>query len=310
MIRVEQHGPVTAIRMSRAIFGRPLYWTAAYWVDGLLIDAGPVCTAEELADVVTDLGVNQIVVTHAHEDHFGGLDEIVRRFPDATIYAPRAGMASIADPALLQMHSFRRLLWGMPSSVQNVHSLDEIAAAIITPSFSFRIIDTPGHSPDHISLFEPERQWLFCGDAFIGGQDRVWMRDYDLFSVVSSLRTMASLAPERMFPGSGNVREEPVSEIGKKIDFYTDLAKQVATLDADGLSVQEMAQQLLHGENHMRFLTNGYCSAQTLIEACLSYNSIIGPADPAGLDPAENASRQPSIDKMGPPETRSSDYYM
>ena len=38
MIHVEQHGPVLAIRMARGFLGRPLAWTTAYWVDGLLID--------------------------------------------------------------------------------------------------------------------------------------------------------------------------------------------------------------------------------------------------------------------------------
>ncbi len=40
MIDVEQHGSITAIRMARAVLGRPLYWTAAYWIDGLLIEYG------------------------------------------------------------------------------------------------------------------------------------------------------------------------------------------------------------------------------------------------------------------------------
>jgi hypothetical protein len=52
MIQVEQHGSVTVIRMARAVLGRPLYWTAAYWLDGLLIDAGPRCTADELVRVL------------------------------------------------------------------------------------------------------------------------------------------------------------------------------------------------------------------------------------------------------------------
>ena len=37
MIHVEQHGPVVAIRMSRSFLGRPFWWTAAYWVDGVLM---------------------------------------------------------------------------------------------------------------------------------------------------------------------------------------------------------------------------------------------------------------------------------
>ena len=41
MLQLDQHGPITAIRMARSLLGRPVYWTAAYLVDGLLIDSGP-----------------------------------------------------------------------------------------------------------------------------------------------------------------------------------------------------------------------------------------------------------------------------
>ena len=81
MIDIQQHGSVTAIRMARTFLGRPLYWTTAYWLDGLLIDSGPPCLAGELVRVVEQLGVEQIVVTHGHEDHTGGLHALRRRFP-------------------------------------------------------------------------------------------------------------------------------------------------------------------------------------------------------------------------------------
>jgi hypothetical protein len=38
MLKIETIGPVTKIKLARALFGRPVYFTAAYWVDGLLID--------------------------------------------------------------------------------------------------------------------------------------------------------------------------------------------------------------------------------------------------------------------------------
>ncbi len=87
MIQTEQHGSVTAIRMARAWLGRPLYWTAAYWVDGLLIDTGPRCTAAQLARVLEQVRVEQIVVTHGHEDHIGGLALLRQRYPSVPIYA-------------------------------------------------------------------------------------------------------------------------------------------------------------------------------------------------------------------------------
>ena len=67
MIDVEQHGAVTAIRMARALLGRPLDWSAAYFLDGLLIDTGPACTAHELVRVLDKVNVRQIALTHSHD---------------------------------------------------------------------------------------------------------------------------------------------------------------------------------------------------------------------------------------------------
>ncbi|MHA1362383.1 MAG: hypothetical protein ACTSP1_07580 [Candidatus Freyarchaeota archaeon] len=50
MIEVNCFGEVTQIKMSREVDGRPVYWTSAFLVDGLLIDTGPTLTAEELVE--------------------------------------------------------------------------------------------------------------------------------------------------------------------------------------------------------------------------------------------------------------------
>ncbi|RME55902.1 MAG: MBL fold metallo-hydrolase, partial [Caldilineae bacterium] len=73
MIHIQQHGPITAIRMARSLLGRPIYWTTAYLLDGLLIDSGPPCLAADLVRTLAGARVEQIVVTHCHEDHIGGL---------------------------------------------------------------------------------------------------------------------------------------------------------------------------------------------------------------------------------------------
>ena len=44
----------------------------------------------------------------------------------------------------------------------------------------FQVIYTPGHSPDHICLFEHKHGWLFTGDLFVGGMDRALRVDYDV----------------------------------------------------------------------------------------------------------------------------------
>ena len=99
MITVEQHGSVTVIRMARAFFGRPLYWTAAYLVDGLLIDTGPLCTASELVRVLDDydgpsVGIHAVYASSRH------LTDKVRTLIDflaTEIHDPPAWDAGIFD---------------------------------------------------------------------------------------------------------------------------------------------------------------------------------------------------------------------
>lgn len=281
MIDVEQHGSVRAIRMSRSLFGRPLYWTAAYWLDGLLIDTGPACTAPQLARLLANLPVRQIAITHAHEDHIGGLALLRRRFPQAQVYAPRLSLPLIEQPERISMEWYRRLLWGVPQGVEGVQSLDCVDDRLTTGEYTLRAVETPGHSRDHVSYFEPRYRWLFSGDAFIGGRDVAWTPEFDLFGVISSLRTLASLRPERLFPGSGTVRRTPLPDLHGKISALVQLAQEVNRLEASGCTTAEMVETIFHGEPRITTWSMGHFSAANLIEACRSYNAILAPFDAA-----------------------------
>lgn len=274
MIDIQEHGSVTAIRMARTFLGRPLYWTTAYWLDGLLIDSGPPCLAGELVRVVAQLGVEQIVVTHGHEDHIGGLHALRRRFPQAKISAAEATVPLIREPKHLGQQTYRRLLWGVPQAVDKVEPL---GLRVQAGNFSLRVIETPGHSRDHVVFLEAQRRWLFSGDAFIGGRDRAWSPEFEMFGTISSLRALAALHPERLFPGSGHVRRTPLPEIHGKIGQLLTLCRDVAHLDALGMPDDEIIRRLCGGEPSMRFWTGGHFSAGNLIAACRRYNEVFDP---------------------------------
>jgi glyoxylase-like metal-dependent hydrolase (beta-lactamase superfamily II) len=88
MIEVNSFGDVVQIRMGRdapegVSWGagqEVLYWTAAYLVDGLLIDTGCRHTGEELVSSLDGRNVNLAVNTHYHEDHIGGNTIVRSRF--------------------------------------------------------------------------------------------------------------------------------------------------------------------------------------------------------------------------------------
>ncbi|MEZ4620716.1 MAG: MBL fold metallo-hydrolase [Caldilineaceae bacterium] len=276
MIHVEQQGNVLAIRMSRSFFGRPFWWTAAYWVDGLLIDTGPRFATKQLCRALRNVDVRQIVLTHAHENQVGGLSAICEQYPEAVVYAARRTIPLLREPQPLPF--YRRLLWGAPPPWPGPLTItDEVNDRIITNGYTFHVVETPGHSPDQIALFEPTQRWLFSGDTYAHGEDTAWPAETDLFGVICSLRTLASLHPERLFPSDGRISRTPLPELHGKIGELIRQAREVARMDALGLTVDEMMLRLFQKEPPIHFWTMGHYSVRHLIAACRSYNAMFMP---------------------------------
>ena len=72
MLQIADHGLVTELRMATNFFGRGMVWASAFYVDGVLVDAGPPRTAPALAEWLRNHPLKIAVNTHAHEDHVGG----------------------------------------------------------------------------------------------------------------------------------------------------------------------------------------------------------------------------------------------
>jgi len=277
-------------------------------VDGLLIDTGPRCAAPQLLRILHQLPVEQIVITHGHEDQIGGLSAIRQHFPAARIYAAMRTLPYLEDPTRLRLQLYRRLLWGVPDPSTDVATLDTVNNQLKTTTYTFRVVETPGHTPDHITLFEPTQRWAFSGDTFLYGRDETWVRESDLFGVISSLRTLDSLHPERIFDGTGRVSRIPRPELHEKIGYLVRLAREVAQLEAAGVSVPEMVTRLFSREPSANFWTFGHMSAINLVEACRNYNAIFTATDPVGSTPPPSSASDEEIDTTDSSTNLSADW--
>jgi hydroxyacylglutathione hydrolase len=97
------------------------------------------------------LTLNNILLTHHHDDHAGGVTELLRHFPKTHVYGP-------ADPRIPFVNRLVR-----DEDIVHINNL------------AFRVLSTPGHTSSHICYQEPSKGWLFCGDTlFSGGCGRVF----------------------------------------------------------------------------------------------------------------------------------------
>ncbi len=268
MIRIDSIDnakPVVRFRMARDVLGRSYYQTAAYWVDGLLIDTGCAHTAPELTPALQSFGVSQVVNTHSHEDHIGANASMHEQFGCPILAHPEA-LPILQDPKLQPLQPYRRLFWGWPEPSQGT----EIGDWVKTDTFRFQVIQTPGHSPDHICLFEPDRGWLFSGDAYIGGRDRALRQGYDIHGIIASLRKLAELPVRMIFSGSGTVRTEGRQQLMEKIEYLQKLGGQIRTLYQEGVPARGIRRRLLGRDPSIAYLTLGHFSGRILVESYLA----------------------------------------
>jgi glyoxylase-like metal-dependent hydrolase (beta-lactamase superfamily II) len=132
------------------------------------------------------------------------------------------------------------------------------------------VLRTPGHSPDHICLFEPDQGWLFTGDAYIGGKDRALREGYDIHGIIASLKVLAVLPVRTIFSGSGSVRDHGSQLLRDKIAYLEELGERIRSLRDQGLSPRRIRRRLFGRDPYITYLTLWHFSGLRLVQSYLA----------------------------------------
>ncbi|MEM9291017.1 MAG: MBL fold metallo-hydrolase [Acidobacteriota bacterium] len=263
MLALETHGEVLRLKMARTLFGKALHRVSAYWVDGLLVDAGPPPVAKALVELLQPRGVSAVAVTHHHEDHVGAAAEYLSR--GVPVYAPAPALAMLRRGPALPL--YRRLVWGRvePFAAQ---PLEE---ELVHRGRRYRVISTPGHAHDHVVFYDQERRWIFGGDLFVHERVHSLRRIESVHRHLDSLRKVLALdpAPRRWFCAHAGVLEDPLPRVRAKIHFWEELEEQSWALLQQGLPPGAIARRLLGREGLLTMLSFGDFSKRNLIRDLL-----------------------------------------
>jgi glyoxylase-like metal-dependent hydrolase (beta-lactamase superfamily II) len=269
LIEVDQVGDVVRIKLSREDGGRALYWTAVYLLDDVLIDTGCAYTVDDLLGFLDGRTVRAAVNTHSHEDHVAGNRALQERF-GCEVFAHPAAVPVIARVPLLQ--PYRELVWGYPEPAV----VNPLGPTVETGRFRLEVVDTPGHSQDHVAFVERDRGWCFSGDLFVGPRPKAVRPDEDVAAMVRSMERLAALETGTgdlvLFTGLGKVVDDGRGALLECAAYLRDLARRVRELARSGRTPPEIRDELFGGESVLDRLTDGHYSAENMVRALLASN--------------------------------------
>jgi glyoxylase-like metal-dependent hydrolase (beta-lactamase superfamily II) len=227
---------VTCIKTASPLGGQAMMWVYAYHIEDVVFDAGCTNAIDELRAYKNRHPVKRVVVTHNHEDHFGGCAAFL---PEAEVLAGPVTVQSVREP--YQLGEFFQFVWGQPSPVEKAQCFED--STIIVGDFQFEVIDLSGHCEEMIGFWEPEQRWLFSADAIpLPSRKQMAMPEENIPAMIFRMKEIRDMNVDVLFDGHRGPIEKPQEHIETRIAFLTDLHQQVQQMADEGKSLLEIKE--------------------------------------------------------------------
>ncbi|MFW6415208.1 MAG: MBL fold metallo-hydrolase [Thermodesulfobacteriota bacterium] len=257
MAKTEQLDEITGCSDKATLLGNSIpVWV--YLVDGLLVDAGPYSLRRQFMQFFRKSRIEQVAVTHTHEDHCG-LAASLQREKQVPVYVPAASVKETYSKGRVPV--YRRMIWGRRPAFES----REMPEYVETNRFRFLPVFSPGHCKQHLAFLEEERGWLFTGDVYVRKNPVVAITDENMNELIKTLRYLLKFDFQTVFCSHAGILQNGREALSAKLEYLLEKREMVQDMRKQGKSEREMEQAIYPGRLPIELVSRGEWSRRNIV---------------------------------------------
>ena len=134
-----------------------------------------------------------------------------------------------------------------------------------TPKHAFRVVETSGHTRNHLVFHEAEMGWLFVGDFFLTSKPVVIFLDNNLTTTMASLEKLLKLDFDVLFCAHSGVLRRGRALLAEELQYLRELQGKVGVMREMGMDDRAIDRALFKRRRLLAFGTGGQWSSLNMV---------------------------------------------